>query len=102
MVGRSVAASVAPVLPETVNAPSAGVPSGNSPDPRRYRALYPDKWHMFLHSHFRDSLHVGFFFGVSERTARDWWEGVTTSQGWAVAYAIDTIPGAGACLKVAA
>lgn len=102
MVGR-VLSSHPPVLPaRMVNAAMAGIPAGNSPDPRRYRALYPDKWHTFLHSHFRDSLHVGFFFGVSERTARDWWEGVTTSQGWAVAYAIDTIPDAAACLKVAA
>lgn len=80
---------------------SAGKSSGSNPDPRRYRALYPSKWCMFLHAHFRDALHVAFFFSVSERTGRDWWEGVTTSQGWAVAYAIETIPTAAAYLRAA-
>ncbi len=79
----------------------SGKPAGNSPDPRRYRALYPDRWHNFLHAHFRDAQQVGYFFGVSERTARDWWEGVTRSQGWAVAYAIETIPTAAQFLRAA-
>jgi hypothetical protein len=105
----SLASSVTP-YPMTDNAPvSAGKPSGlsagksaaSNPDPRRYRSLYPDKWHGFLHAHFRDVMHVAYSFGVSERTARDWWEGVSTSQGWAVAYAIENIPGAAEHLRAA-
>ena len=100
MVGHRLS-SASPVLPDMVNTEISGKPSGNSPDPRRYRALYPDRWHLFLHAHFRDAQHVAFFFGVSERTGRDWWEGVTASQGWAVAYAIETIPAAQAFLRAA-
>jgi hypothetical protein len=80
---------------------SAGKSPSSNPDPRRYRALYPDKWQAFLHAHFRDAVHVAYFFGVSERTGRDWWEGVTASQGWAVAYAIEAIPTAAAYLRAA-
>lgn len=102
MVAPSVSASLSPSLPLTlVKAEASGKPAGNSPDPRRYRALYPDRWHNFLHAHFRDAQQVGYFFGVSERTARDWWEGVTRSQGWAVAYAIETIPTAAQFLRAA-
>lgn len=93
--------SSSPSLLHNLNAPLAGTPSGHSPDPRRYRALYPNLWHKFLHAHFRDHLHVAYSFGVSERTGRDWWEGVTTSQGWAVAYAIESIPTAAQYLRAA-
>ena len=103
MVGLSVAlASSSPSVAQSHSMAFSGKPSGNSPDPRRYRALYPDKWFAFLHQHFRDHLHVAFSFGVSERTGRDWWEGKTGPQGWAVAYAIETIPGAETFFKVAA
>lgn len=105
MVAPSIGSLVAPSLAARGNAPRAGVPAGKSPasnpDPRRYRALYPDLWRAFLHAHFRDAMQVGFFFSVSERTSRDWWEGVTTSQGWAVAYAVETIPTAAAYLRAA-
>ena len=89
------------LLPRHDGTAGAGKPAGHSPDPRRYRALYPDLWHNFLHAHFRDHLHVAYSFGVSERTGRDWWEGVTTSQGWAVAYAVENIPGAAEFLRAA-
>lgn len=101
MVGHRLASGSPVSHAEMVNAIKAGNPAGNSPDPRRYRALYPDKWHGFLHAHFLDAQQVGYFFGVSERTARDWWEGVTRSQGWAVAYAIESIPTAREYLRAA-
>ena len=109
MVVQSHYSSSPPSLPLKNATGGAGSPSGlppgkspgSNPDPRRYRALYPDLWCAFLHAHFRDALHVAFFFSVSERTGRDWWEGVTTSQGWAVAYAVETIPTAAAYLRAA-
>ena len=102
MVARAALASQ-PSLALVVNHNGAapGKPSGLSPDPRRFRALYPDRWHAFLHAHFRDHLQVAYFFGVSERTGRDWWEGKTGSQGWATAYAIENIPTAAQYLRAA-
>lgn len=100
MVGH-LRASAPPAFSGNGIAAALGFPAGHSPDPRRYRALYPEKWHSFLRAHFRDAMQVGFFFGVSERTARDWFEGVTRSQGWAVAYAVETIPGAAEYLRAA-
>jgi len=88
----SVASRVSLAALPMANTANPGKPSGHSPDPHRFRALYPDRWHTFLHSHFRDHIHVAFAFGVSERTGRDWWEGKTGSQGWAVAYAAEIIP----------
>ena len=101
MVGHRLAFDTPDGLPGNHGMTGAGKPAGHSPDPRRYRALYPDLWHSFLRAHFRDHLHVAYWFGVSERTGRDWWEGITTSQGWAVAYAIETIPTAAAYLRAA-
>jgi hypothetical protein len=105
----SVASSSTPYPLADNDTLTSGKPSGfcsgkspaSNPDPRRYRSLYPDKWHGFLHAHFRDAMHVAYSFGVSERSARDWWEGVSTSQGWAVAYAIENIPGAAEHLRAA-
>ena len=101
MVVRSDVASVSPVSAVNHTAVISGKPSGHSPDPRRFRALYPDRWFSFLHAHFRDHVQVAYFFGVSERTGRDWWEGKTGSQGWAVAYAIENVPNAVQFLRAA-
>jgi hypothetical protein len=38
----------------------------------------PSRWAEFLRAHFRDSVHVAFTFGVSERTARDWLNEIST------------------------
>ena len=100
MVGLG-SASAPPVLMTNHGAARSGKPSGHSPDPRKYRALYPDRWIAFLKAHFRDHMQVAYFFGVSERTGRDWWEGKTGSQGWAVAYAVDQIPTAAEYLRAA-
>lgn len=103
MVALSDASSVSPFADPKVNASALGNPPEFSRrcDPRRYRALYPDLWCAFLHSHFRDATHVAYFFSVDPKTARDWWEGVSRSQGWAVAYAIEMIPTAAQFLRAA-
>ena len=56
-------------------------------DPRRFRTLYPDRWTAFLKAHFGGPAHVAAFFDVDPKTARNWWEGTSGPQGWAVEYA---------------
>ena len=73
-----------------------GLLSGRPCDPMAFRRLYPDRWSAFLHAQFRSPLEVAVFFSVNEKTARQWWEGVTGPQGWASAYAVAAIPGAAA------
>lgn len=83
---------------------SGGLPgllSGRPCDPRVFRARYPDRWMAFLHAHFHGALHVAIFFEVDERTGRLWWEGVNAPGGWAVDYAIQSIPSAAEWLRVA-
>lgn len=55
----------------------AGLSSGRPVDLHRYRTVFPDRWAAFLKAHFRDSVTVAYFFGVNEKTARLWMEGVT-------------------------
>lgn len=109
MVGRVSALRVLPVddVDAGLSADAAGLPPDISPsresvpyDPRRYRALYADLWFRFIRGHFRDAVEVAFVFGVDAKTGRDWWEGHTRSQGWAVAWAIEHIPAARAYLRV--
>lgn len=54
------------------------------PDARAARAAFQHRWQVFLHSNWHDHVQVAAVFSVSEKTARQWWEGVTAPQGWAV------------------
>lgn len=94
--GAATATSAGAACPPDISPSRASVPC----DPRRYRALYPDLWFQFIRAHFSDAVHVAFTFGVDAKTGRDWWEGHTRSQGWAVAWAIEHIPAARAYLRV--
>ena len=78
-----------------------GMLAGRPCDPRRFRALYPDRWMTFLHAHFWNHTHVAVFFDVDERTARLWWEGTNAPQGWAVDFAVQSIPAAADWLRAA-
>lgn len=118
MVGRSVVASSAsPRFPTgcfTTDPPVSfggfaedppgnlsGLLAGRRCDHRRFRALYPDRWSSFIRAHFQSSLHVAVFFDVDEKTARHWWEGTNTPQGWVVDFAVQNIPGAKQWLEAA-
>lgn len=79
----------------------AGLLSGRPCDPRRFRALYPDRWSAFLRANFHNATHVAAFFDIDDRCARNWLEGVTGPQGWAVEFAIRSIPGAAQHLRAA-
>jgi hypothetical protein len=79
----------------------SGILSGRPCDPREFRAQFPCKWQGFLRAHFQSHLHAAVFFSVEEKTARLWWEGTNAPQGWAVDYAIQSIPSAASWLRAA-
>lgn len=37
-----------------------------------YRHVLPSKWSAYLRANFENSVGVAFFFGVDEKTARNW------------------------------
>ena len=71
---------------------AAGFPGGSPADLWAMKRCFPDRWSDFLRAHFRDSVHVAYTFGVSERTARDWMNGVTGPRGSHVALAFAAEP----------
>lgn len=95
---RDPAPATAPASAGTGADSLVGLLSGRPCDPMAFRRLYPDRWSAFLRVQFRSALEVAVFFSVNEKTARQWWEGVTGPQGWASAYAVAAIPGARAAL----
>lgn len=56
--------------------------------------MFPDLWRAFLRAHYRDHMEAAYSLGVSEKTGRDWWEGVTGANGASALYAIATNEGA--------
>ena len=65
---------------------------GRAFDAGRYRVLFPERWAGFLQSHFRSVGEVGWFFGVDQRTAQNWWEGSNRPTGDKVALAAVRFP----------
>ncbi len=101
------ASSSAPVASVTlVNrkqpALSQGVFPGLPADLHGIRRCFPDLWADFLRAHFRNHQHVAVFFGVDERTARDWLSGRHGVNSAPVIFALRSIPGAVAELLEAA
>lgn len=74
---------------------------GHPCDPHAIRRAFPEQWRGFLHAHFRSVAEVALFFSVEDRTARNWWEGSHSPQGWAVAMAVQAIPSAANWLRAA-
>ena len=56
-------------------------------DPHAFRRVFPERWAAFLRAHHRDPVEVAYIYGVTERAARDWWDGVTGPRGSVVAQA---------------
>lgn len=83
-------------------AEAAGEYSGRPFDLHRYRRLFPDRWAAFLRAHFHDSVHVAYVFGVSDRTARNWWDGIGAPRAEMALAACKHIPGAAQYLTEAA
>ena len=53
-------------------------------DPYHKRQNFPDQWAAWCRDNFRNSTQLGAAFGVDERTARNWMQGVSGPMGWAV------------------
>jgi hypothetical protein len=102
MVGRSdVALRVAPVPPVVDIAPNASEASSGDfagtffhrpADLHRYRVVFPGRWSAFLRAHFQGPSHIAFFFSVDDRTARNWWNGVSGPSASAVVLAAAVAP----------
>lgn len=63
-----------------------------------YRSLFSDRWSDFLHRNFRNPGEVARAFAVTDRCARNWWEGLNAPSGHAVALAFVRDPAAAARL----
>lgn len=61
--------------------------TGRAFDPHRFRTVFPDQWAAFLRAHHRRPEEVAVFYGVTYRTAENWWHGVTAGTGASVAQA---------------
>lgn len=87
------AASSPPVALADHRAARAAASCGELPvDLHRMRAVFPDRWQAFIKANFRDLQHIQFFFGVSERTAREWRDGVGSPRAEAALYAVSRFP----------
>lgn len=67
--------------------PSQNNGFGRPFDPFRFKALFPDQWSAFLRAHHRRPEEVAVFYGVTFKTAENWWHGVNAGSGSAVALA---------------
>lgn len=87
-VSEQTATTTAPQSPGV----SSGAASGVRFDPHAFRRVFPDRWSAFLRAHHRDATEVAYFYGVTDRAARDWWEGVSGPRGAVVALAAAAEP----------
>lgn len=61
-------------------------------DAHRVHREFPDRWQGYVRANFRGLGHIQQVFGVSERTARKWWNGETGANGGHVAIAMREHP----------
>ncbi len=59
-----------------------------------YRRRFPDLWAGFLKAHFQGATHIAFVFGVTERCAQNWLNGVGSPKPEFVMMALKNIPAA--------
>jgi hypothetical protein len=57
-----------------------------------FRAFFSDRWASFLRENYRNPEHVAVAFGVRYQTALNWWGGVNSPSGYAVAAAFHSHP----------
>ena len=62
--------------------------------PRSFEVHLRDAWVELISTHFETPEHAAAFFGVSEKTARNWATGSCGPRGGPVAYALKHMPGA--------
>jgi hypothetical protein len=61
-------------------------------DPYAFGAAFPDMWRAFLHAHYRNQIEVAYCYGVTEKAAEKWWQGIGGPNGAKVAIAFQTNP----------
>lgn len=95
MVGRALSASSAPVASTKVAMlPAAKSRGGCRRDLHFLRVHFPDRWARFLRDHFNgDPSLIQFFFGCSERQARDWLAAKNSPRAEVVIFAAQRFPG---------
>lgn len=57
-------------------------------DPQKVHREFPVRWRAYIQANFRNLRQIQDVFGVSERTARKWWDGETGANGGHVAIAV--------------
>lgn len=57
-------------------------------DPQKVHREFPERWRSYIRANFRNLRQIQEVFGVSERTARKWWDGETGANGGHVAIAV--------------
>lgn len=72
---------------------SVGILSG-AEKPRVFNEHLRDAWMELINKHFQSPEHAVVFFGVTEKTARNWASGICGPRGGPVAYAMKHMPGA--------
>jgi hypothetical protein len=81
------------VSPVALAGQSSALPPGAvAVDLDGMRRQFPARWSGFLRAHFSGPVHVAFVFGVDERAARNWWEGVTAPRAEAAVAAVAAYP----------
>ncbi|QPO08264.1 hypothetical protein [Sulfitobacter sp. B30-2] len=66
--------------------PSSGARAGY--DAYQVHRDFPARWQAYIVANYRNIGHVTTVFGVSERTARNWWKGQFGANGGHVAVAM--------------
>lgn len=61
-------------------------------DPYQVHRDFPKRWQTYIRANFSGTPHVQQVFGVSERTARKWWNGESGANGGHVAIAMRATP----------
>lgn len=82
------AKKAAPESARKADSKPAPVARSREVDPNAVHRKFPARWKAYIRAHYSDLRQVTKAFGVSERTARKWWNGETGANGGHVAVAV--------------
>jgi hypothetical protein len=68
---------LAEIAPDIAAVDLPGILAGRPIDLAGMKRRLPGQWSSFIRAHFRSSTEVGYFFGVDEKTARNWFNGTS-------------------------
>ncbi|XAI95590.1 hypothetical protein [Nostoc phage Nsp-JY21] len=93
-------ATVIPFPGKLSSGKRADLSSGQGFDLLKFQTDFAERWMQFLRAQFSGPVAVAYHFGVTERAAAKWWDGIGGPRGDKVALALITVPGADALLAV--